>query len=735
MIITAIALTLGTLAFYLIPSDPAWPWLAGGACVILLSLCLTQRIQSNLAVGLLALLLGYIWPWGLEAGRADTGLRPTFDGQITLITGRIADLPQREVYGQRTILAVIQAPPQTGLGQGDQVLLRNRVASVRVQAGESWRLRVRLRQPRPARNPGGFDEAAWLYRQHIVGVAEVQPTVAHSSDHNQRLSGGSGLSLLTLRAQLANRLHALLGDGIAAGLLGALTIGDTGGLDKSDWRVFSATGTTHLITISGLHVGLVAALVGTLTFVIWARLPGFALRWPAPQAAAAAGFIAAVCYAALAGLSVPTLRSLIMLALVLIAIILQRQAAGARVLALTLIGVVLTSPRTVLAPGTWLSFVAVAMLLYSLSSRLRPAHPVRQLLQLQWMMTVALVPLILFWFQQFSLSALLVNLVTIPLFTFIIVPLGLLGIVLLILPWQAPATWCLKLAALLIDLIWPAWHWFAEQPWATWTPPMPPWWALPIASLGLLWYFAPHGWPRRWLGLVIAVCVLLLPKPTPPWDEARIFVLDVGAGTAVLVQTQRHALLYGTGPRGRSGDAGASVIVPALRWLHVAHLDAVVLAREQAGYTGGYRSLAAFYRPDRLWMGGDAIARLPEAQACQAAAWQWEGVRLRLAPAGAESQACVLYVGSGEVQVVLGGEKEHRPMVPDAGFEQAGNTSLICQTALLLGGFNKAADDTLAGLGDQALQACARLRGAGLIRLDPHKLEVESWSQARWRYW
>jgi len=529
MIIAAIALTLGTLAFYLIPPDPVWPWLACGACVILLTLRLVQRTQPTLAVGLLALLVGYVWPWGLEAWHAHIGLRPTFDGQITLITGRIADLPQREVYGQRTILAVIQAPPQTGLIRGDQLLLRNRVDSVRLRAGESWRLWMRLRQPRPARNPGGFDEAAWLYRQNLIAVAEVQPSGAHSLDGNQRLFSGSGFSLLMLRAHLADRLHALLGEGIAANLLGALTIGDTGGLDKSDWHVFSATGTTHLITISGLHVGLVAALVGALTFVIWTHLPGLALRWPAPRAAAAAGFIAAVGYAALAGLSVPTLRSLIMLALVLIAIILQRQAAGARVLALALVGVVLTSPRAVLAPGTWLSFIAVAMLLYGLSNRLRPAHPVLQLMQLQWMMTLALAPLILFWFQQFSLSALLVNLVTIPLFTSIIVPLGLLGIVLLILPWQAPASWCLKFAAMLIDLIWPAWHWFAEQSWVTWTLPMPPWWALLIASFGLLWYFAPHGWPSRWLGLVIAVCALCLPKPTPPGGEARIFVLDVGA--------------------------------------------------------------------------------------------------------------------------------------------------------------------------------------------------------------
>ncbi len=729
MIIAAIALTLGTLAFYLTP-PLAWPGLLGAALVILLSLRLVQRTQPTLAVGLLSLLVGYAWPWGLEAWHADAGLRPDAEGEVTLITGRIADLPQRETAGQRATVAILQAPSSTGLAAGDQLLLRNHLDAIELRAGEAWRLRVRLRQPRPARNPGGFDEAAWLYRQHIIAVAEIQPAGAD----NQRLSRAGGFDLLTLRARLADRLHALLGEGIAASLLGALTIGDTSGLDKGDWRIFSATGTTHLITISGLHVGLVAAMVGLLMLAIWTRLPGLALRWPAPRAAAAAGFIAAVAYAALAGLSVPTLRSLIMLALVLIAIILQRQAAGARVLALALIGVVLASPRAVLAPGTWLSFVAVAMLLYGLGNRLRPAHPVRELLQLQWMMTLALAPLILFWFQQFSLAALLVNLVTIPLFTALIVPLGLLGIVLLALPWVGPASLCLRLAAWLIDLIWPAWRWFAEQFWATWTLPMPPWWALLIASLGLLWYLAPPGWPSRWLGLVIAVCALLLPKPVPPWGEARIFVLDVGDGTAVLVQTQRHALLYGTGPRGRSGDAGTRVILPALRWLHVAHLDAVVLAREQAGYTGGYRSLAASYRPDRLWMGGDAIARLPEAQACRASAWQWEGVRLRLAPAGAQEQACVLYVASGENQVVLGDEPAHRPVVSGAGFEQADNPGLICQAALRAGEFSRTAEVDPTPTREQALQACARLRGAGLIQLDPQGLTVTPWSQARWRY-
>jgi competence protein ComEC len=581
------------------------------------------------------------------------------EGRDLVVEGVIADIPRRAEYGQRFELEVARA---AGEGQPvtipRRILLNSRTQDFQPRAGEIWRMQVRLKRPHGYQNPGGFDYEAHLFRDRVRAKGYVRDAMAP-----QRLDGGSAWhDIDRLRQNLGALIRERLPGNDYAGIIVALANGDGRGLGAEQWEVLRRTGTLHLVAISGLHISLIAGIVFFIARWLWALPGSTVLRLPAPQFAAVCALLAAGCYAALAGFVVPTQRALIMLAVAMSGILLRRRFPPSHLLAVAGLAVLIYDPLAVMAVGFWLSFAAVAVILLVIQGG-RSTKPLAwKLGYIQWAIALGMLPLMLAMFQQVSLVAPLANMLAVPVFDLIAVPLTLLGALLLGI---APAVsgWLFQLAAGLLHLLWQVLAWLAELSFSQWSQPAPPWWALLSSFVGVTLLLAPRGWPARWVGAVWLLPLFLVRPAIPAPGELWITLLDVGQGLAAVVRTHGHTLLFDAGPRYGDFDTGKAVVEPYLRASGVRRLDALLISHGDNDHIGGVESVL------RALPVASLVTSVPEiqpgAQLCQRGqSWNWDGVDfLILAPedAGARrpnNSSCVLLVRSRYGNILLPGDIE-----------------------------------------------------------------------------
>jgi competence protein ComEC len=352
-----------------------------------------------------------------------------------------------------------------------------------------------------------------------------------------------------------------------------------------------------------------------------------------------------------------------MIAVVALARCSRRGSSGAQSLALAMIAILLADPLAVLAPGFWLSFVGVAFLILCLQAQGRGWRAfLHELSAGQLLMTVALLPLTLWFFGQASLVGALSNLVAVPVVSFVIVPCALFGMLLLLLcpPLAAPVLW---LAARIVHAQWWLFERMATWPGAHWYLPAVQLHALLLAVVGALWMFMPRGVPLRWLGAVLFLPLLLPPRSTPADGAFRLWVLDVGQGLAVLVRTHDHLLVYDTGARYPSGfDLGEAVVLPSIHALGLSRVDTLMISHGDNDHAGGAQTVAEAFPQARRLAGEPARMRVPMQQCAAGQAWQWDGVRFRVlspAPGGGDrdnDSSCVLLVEGRGGRVLLPGD-------------------------------------------------------------------------------
>lgn len=627
------------------------------------------------------LLLGACWA-ALCAHLALADALPQADeGRDIALVGVVASLPHRFDGGVRFRLDVTRVETR-GATVPRNIILSWYGATASdpafIHPGERWRLVVRLQRPHGNANPHGFDYEAWLLEQGIRATGYVRP----AGTANRRLDTwvpGAGYAIERARGWLRARILAILGDQPYAGVIVALVIGDQRGIDQADWDVFNRTGISHLVSISGLHITMVAGLAAWVTSWCWRRSfgsgAGLPLRLPAQKAAAAAGAATALLYVLLAGFGVPAQRTFYMLAVVAVALWCGRIASMSHVLCLALGVVVLRDPWAMLWPGFWLSFCAVAAILYACSGRFgTPARGWRAGLALaartQWAVTLGLAPLTLLLFGQVSLVSPLANAVAIPVISLFVTPLALLGSVL-----PSPlADLVLGTAHLAIELLaWPLQH-LAAPALAVWTAPAPAPWILVLALIGTAWMLAPRGWPERWAGLAAWTPLLAQLPAAPAPGQFSVTAFDIGQGMALLVETERHRLLFDTGPLYAPGASGASrVILPYVRGRGIGRLDTLVVSHSDLDHVGGAAAVLAAVGV------GELLSSLPDSHAllrvatrqrrCSAGqAWTWDGVRFEMLgphPASyadlrlkANARSCVLRVSSASAAILLAADIE-----------------------------------------------------------------------------
>lgn len=562
---------------------------------------------------------------------------------------RVLGLPERDERSTRFAARIEAAPAKYEALLGARIQLSWFAdPAAEIAPGQRWRLPLRLRPPRGLRNPGGFDFERHALAHRIAALG----TVAGSAE---QLSAGGGLD--ALREGLAQRIEA--SGAPQSGLLRALAVGDTRALDDAAWDRLRATGLSHLFAISGLHIGLAAGLAALMMRGLYALLPGLGLRIPLPQAAALGAISAAAVYALVAGLSLPTVRSLIMLAAVLLALLLRRQLRLGHSLALAALLLWVMDPLALLTPGFWLSLGGVFWLLVCVPQGQGWRAASAGLVRAQLVLGLALMPLSVLFFGGSSLIGLPLNLLAVPLVTVLVVPSLLLGV--LAMPWAPVSGALLTIAGHGMDLLWWLAGLAAAAPAAYLHLPEPSPIAVALALLGVLVLLAPRGLPGRALGALLLLPMLWPARPPLADGAFRIDMLDVGQGLSVLVRTGSHSLLYDAGARSRGGfDLGDAVVVPALRALGVRRLDRILISHGDVDHAGGLQSVRRAF-PDAALSSGEP-GRVGGQPCRSGERWEWDGVYFEVLhppahfPELGNESSCVLSVASAAGRALLPGD-------------------------------------------------------------------------------
>ena len=748
-------------------------------------LCASPRTyaHSTLLLLIAALSLGFCWASFRAEQRLANQLPESSENRDIRVTGVIAGLPQNLANGFRFAFDVetIETPdavvprkillswyrPRNAKPVNEDVSAAKseEIPAQNFRPGERWRFTVRLKRPHGNANPHGFDYEAWLFEREIRATSNIRTT---RSDAPPEMLAAFvprfNYAIERLRDEIRQRFLAVLPEAPYVGVLIALAIGDQRAIPTEQWLTFNRTGITHLVSISGLHVTMIAALLAALVNFLWRKSETLCVYLPAQKAALLAGWLAATFYALLAGFEIPAQRTLYMLSVIALALWTGRNLGVSRVILAALFVVVLIDPWALLSTGFWLSFGAVAVLLFVGTSRIGRTKGWRAVLKewgmAQWAVTIGSIPLLLFFFQQFSLVSPLANALAIPFVSFIVTPLSLLFA---LFPWPP----LLYLDHALVSFLMCGLEWLAD--WPVWQQAAPPLFASIVALAGIVWLLLPRGFPGRSAGLFLILPALFWTPPRPVNGDAWVDILDVGQGLAVLVRTEKHNLLYDTGstysanPTG--SNAGLRTVLPYLRALGIRSLDTLVVSHEDKDHSGGAASIQAALPIERTL----SSITLFKGALCEAGQdWHWEGVNFTILypsaddyaknPKKTNSRSCVLRIDTGKVSLLLTGDIEaadERKLIERAPFLLKNNVVVVPhhggagsstpafisavapQEAIFSAGyknpFNHPRPDTL------ARYASARtwrtdLQGAIHVRLEK-VVEIAAWREERRRYW
>ena len=658
--LVALALLAGISLSQALPALPD-PWWAMLVLPVSVAAWRYRRLWPILIVT-----LGFLWAWLNAALILQRQFPTALEGQDVVVEGVIASLPEKDIRRAHFEFVATKLNQGTvAFPEPGRIALNWYYPDAKLRVGDAWRLHVRLKRPHGLRNPGGFDYEAWLFRHRIRATGYVRD----AADNRLLSSHAWEQPVNRLRQELAQGISAALGEREFAGIIRALAVGDRAAITHGQWQTLIATGTNHLVAISGLHVGMIAGIAFFLMRGLWSRVPRLCLRCPAPKAGAIGGIIAALSYAALAGFSIPTQRSLIMVMVVMGSVVRGRKVRPSHVLAWALILVLLWDPLGVLEPGFWLSFAAVGVIFYGMGQRLSPSGPWWKWGRVQVLIALGLMPLLLILFQRVSLVAPFANLLAVPWVTLVVVPLTLLGAV-LILPLPIIGGSFLILANGAMSWLWLLLQELGHSDFAQWLQPAPPLWTYVPALVGTVWMLAPRGIPGRWLGGVLLAPMVLVNPARPQPGEAWFTLLDVGQGLAAVVETAGHVLVFDAGPAsGERFDAGNVVVVPFLRHYGIHKVDTLIVSHGDMDHRGGVPAVLRQTKVQRLLTSvPDKIQwRQGRVESCVAGqTWQWDGVRFEILypladqPYRGNDASCVLKVQTARQSLLLPGDIEHR---------------------------------------------------------------------------
>ena len=665
-----LSFSVGIILIGYLPTLPSFVHLFVFIFLFCIALFIARKNAAILLV-FFALLLGV--GFGIFSGYRflDQQLPENLSAQDLVVEGIVVDLPQENNRRQLFTLKIQRAHWPHDTASFEHFPHKIKLSSyggIRVKSGELWRLTVKLKRPRGFVNPGGFDYQASLLRHGIGATGYIR------EGENRLLRNQPAFSIDVMRYKLQQWLIQT-SQSPQKSILVALLVGDTSLVDKDQWSEMIKTGTNHLIAISGLHLGFFAIvgffignLVGRCIQIFWHKYPSMVSGY-------ICSMLFTIFYSLIAGFNIPTIRTLIMLAVVQLALLWRRSFRVRDTLLIALALVLIYDPLAAYDMGFWLSFGAVAMLIFCFSGRLHPAHEFNKpfvkhisvFIKSQWVMFIGLLIPLALLVNTTSLLAPFANLVAIPVITFFVVPcliLSALGRFMLDSLWGLDGL-LLHFAELGLLLVHEWLNYLLTMGDGKFNPLITiNFAAVFLAVAAMLLILLPRGVASKWVGYTGLLFAFFIPFKQLP--ELQMLVFDVGQGTAVFVRTSHHQLLYDTGPLYTENfDAGSGIIVPYLRSQGLQNLDALVVSHNDQDHSGGLQGVLAATGVKQLLLGEPDKFKTVGAKNChEQLPWEWDGVRFSfitwpvLPAAKANNHSCVLMVEYKEQKILLAGDIE-----------------------------------------------------------------------------
>lgn len=620
-----------------------WPWAL--LPLMLLRYVPALRYSHTFVAAVLAAAFALCWGYWHVAVAQKNWWPVALEGQTATVKAEVLAFSwqaQGERFGQqRYSLRVRLLPHQAGVPSSGVLQLSyyaplaEQVAAL--PGGAIVLASVKVKRPHGTVNEGVFDSAQLDFARGVVGRGTL---VAVHEQTMPRLSLGKWREAISARLR-----HILAPWPVAQALVPALVVADRRGLSEAQWQQYRTSGTAHLLSISGLHVSLVAGLTWAISRWCLLLLP---LQQAATRLALLPALLAAALYAALAGFALPAQRALIMAAVMMLTVARGRPGGITAGFKTALVVVLFCQPLSALDPSFWLSYLAIGALLVLFYTGMRGLW-----WRAQWLLSVALGAVGAWWFGSWGLLAPVANMLMIPLFAWCVVPLALL------LALGAPVAWLGPVLAWAIRL--------GEQ----WLAVLAPWQgqlSAPNTVVALVLFFVA----------VLLVCLprlpfhrsllLLLCLPwwwprgqLPPVGGFDFIVFDVGQGQATAVRTRHHLLLFDVGLEWGSGDSGKSILLPWLK-RQPQRFPLGIISHADSDHSGGWHSVRAQHSHVR-WLSGEP-QRLPGTEPCwRGQQWQWDGVQFAVLwpPAGlalkkSNNNSCVVRVTGAYGEVLLTGD-------------------------------------------------------------------------------
>ena len=681
-------LNLGILFATFAPSLPGWKIL-GPMILAIGPLALIRLRNSSLNAGrlaLLALILGGLWSAGWGIWQMRYGLPDAWQRKDLQAIGYVASLPQTDSRRVRFEFAIQKIWDPDGVLVSSSPIKKvqlswyHKPADVEIRAGQQWRLVMRVRRPHSFMNPGGFDYEAFLFQRGLQAQGYIRGAPA-------LLATDRAYPVTRLRQSIKSRFARLDISPQARGTFNALLIGDRGDLAPDTRRLLQRNGISHLIAISGLHLTMVGGMLFLLLLPLLHRFcrPGSILaRFPPLRCAAVLVLPLLWCYAFLAGFSLPTQRALLMFTVFLLTILFGRFYRLATVYLLAMTLVLLVNPLAALSAGFYLSFAAAGFILLigsklardrrvshaSLGLRFRDYFLALALLQIA--LGFLLAPIILFFFHEFSLAGFVVNLIAIPLTTFILMPWLFFNTALLFCAPDLIGP-SFQLLAAGVDLCYAGLAFLASRSWSWVQLPQPSLFALLAAGCGVLVWVCRRRLADSLIAALFFVPLLLPVDNAPASGQLRVTFLDVGQGLAVHLRTARHQLIYDTGAAySDSASAGTLVLLPYLRHQGRTDLDRIIVSHLDKDHSGGLADLLAHASSEDLMLNFATQSDIPVLPCSAGQAWNWDGVWFEIVHPSAAYEnrndgSCVLSVTAGRHHLLLTGDvtaRAERDFVP-----------------------------------------------------------------------
>ncbi len=648
-------------------------------------------VRGDFSWGISALKLAFVFFLGASYGMFHVNLHlakvyPLAEQkQFITIIGAVVDLPQydkdknQEKVKFHFLIEKVLQPANSQIKPG---LIRLTWQTTKVvQIGDKWQLTVRLKRPRGFATPGCFDVEKYYFSKHIIATGYVVDKFPKNKKNlytyypHKKLYNKSFLSLLynsghKLRQYFNDNIIQTLKGKEFAGVILALVTGVQNKIAAGQWSILKDTGTEHLVAIAGLHIGFIAGLAFVFAGILWRLMPN---RWfkkiPAPVVGAIGAIITAFFYAYLAGFSVSTKRACIMVIMAMLGIIFRRVVLPADIFAYALLIVLVMDPFATFTLSFWLSFTAVAIMLYAFVGR-KTINKFNRWIKPNLVMAIGMMPLLLMYFNAVPLISPIANLIAIPWVSFSVMPLALLGSI--IYPvWTGGGEWLWNFANLSLQWLWPILTKLQQLPWANWQPVIPSMWYLGLTFIGVLWLLAPRGCPGRIFGLCGFLPLLFPTIPHTMPGQVNFTLLDVGQGLAVVIETSNHVLVYDTGPKFSDNfDAGEQVVWPFLRSSNIKHIDKLVISHADLDHSGGMQSLLNHMvqqqiLPPKPELLAQYLSLLENDKVLPCIAgqhWQWDDVNFAMLHPTAtisrqkNEQSCVLHIKTATSSILLTGD-------------------------------------------------------------------------------